>query len=151
MGTMKVDLYITGQYWENYGDAADPYWKPKGNHEECVAEGLEHGSPEFFAALAKAEAMEIAGNEEFYSWDANGAVVYPAGASDELRLSIDMNWDCDLNESDFAKWQAWKDAFGTGRNRISPKREPLEGEDDAPAMLIPVRHMSHREVLRAGW
>ena len=29
---MEATLKITAQYFENYSDATDPHWKPKGSH-----------------------------------------------------------------------------------------------------------------------
>lgn len=156
---MLVDLFITGQYMENYGahdwdgeGECPHYWKAKGSHEECVAEGVEHGSAEFFECIRKAEAMEISESNEFFSWDAYGVAVYPAGASANLRSAIDWGMHCDdLHGDELETFHKWQAMFSKGRNRISPKAAPVDAELEAPALLVAVRGMTPREVLRAGW
>lgn len=155
---MKVDLFITGQYLENYGShdwngegECPQYWKAKGSHEECVAEGVEHGSAEFYECIRKAEAMEISESNECYVWMAGGIEVYPAGASGNLRSAIAWNSDWDLNDAERETFRQWQAMFGKGRNRVSPTAAPVDAELEAPALLVAVRGMTAREVLRAGW
>lgn len=106
---MRFDVYVTGQYSENYGahdwdgkGACPQYWKMKGSHEQLVFPnvGLETLEEARNAALAKCG--ELSYSDDFSAARFDDVLLLPAGAKTDVKFAIQYSLSvADLRRDSF--------------------------------------------------
>lgn len=110
---MRFDIYVTGQYSENYGSC----WKPKGSDEQLVFPNvsLEKLPEAREAALKQCPELSYANAMSACRYD--DVVLYPAGATPNVRFAIEHNFteQCmryeNMNEDEIEMVLNWRRYF----------------------------------------